>query len=133
MIHTQRAVIRLGLVVAMLGSAAGCGGSVASRGLISLGDAQAIAVRSTTSSVPVIVTSVRLSTYGLEAGGGLVSSADTPVWAVAVVGSFPLSCGPAPPPSVTKVCPPPQTTELVLIDARTGAFVQATTPAPSSR
>jgi hypothetical protein len=110
---------------------AGCGGSVPSGDLISLGAAQAIAVQSTTSSAPVSLTSIRLSTYGREADGGLVAPAESPVWAVAVTGSFPVSCGPAPPPSVTKVCPPPQTTELVLIDARTGAFLQGLAPAPS--
>jgi hypothetical protein len=56
-----------------------------------------------------------------------------PVWAV-VYGpvTVSLSCGPAPTPGTPpRACPPPQrTTELVIIDARTGAFVEADFPAP---
>lgn len=125
----RRLIGPAGIALAIL--LVGCAGRPPPGGLISAERAQAIAARSTTSSIPVTVTSLRLSTYELEAAGGQVAPAAAPVWAVAVIGSFPLSCGPAPPPGVTKVCPPPQTTQLILIDARTGAFIQGMSPAPS--
>jgi hypothetical protein len=76
----------------------------------------------------VSVTSAGLSAYGQEAGGGVVAPAGTPVWAIEVTGSFPVPCGPAS--TTAKVCPP-GTTALVLIDARTGVFIQALSPARS--
>jgi len=49
------------------------------------------------------------------------------VWAVVFAGSFPGSCvvGEAGP-----VCPPDATTKLVVLDAQTGAFIFAESPAP---
>jgi hypothetical protein len=118
------------LAVAIVGLA-GCAEPSAPNATITREDATLTAMRSTTSSTPVSVTSTRLSTYGHEAAGGSVAPADTPVWAVEVAGTFELSCGPAPAPSVTKVCPPPLTSELILIDARTGVFIQGIGPAPA--
>jgi hypothetical protein len=106
----------------------GCAGSTPSAGLIDVETAKAVAARATTSSVPVSVTSARLSTYGREAGGGVVAPAATPVWAIEVAGSFPVPCGPAS--AIAKACPP-DTTALVLIDARAGLFIQSLSPAPS--
>jgi hypothetical protein len=115
-------------MVAVL-SIVGCVGAPSSSGLIGSDAAKTIAARSTTSTVPVSVIWARLSTYGREASGTQVAPAETPVWAVEVTGSFPLSCGPA---SLSpRSCPPPLRTGLVLIDARTGAFIQARLPAPS--
>jgi hypothetical protein len=62
------------------------------------------------------------------AGSSLAAPLDEWVWAFIVRGSFPVrSCGgyiASPHP-----CPPPATTGLVLLDARTGEFVLATSPA----
>ena len=50
------------------------------------------------------------------------------VWAFIVRGSFPaVSCGGYT--ATPHPCPPPATTMLVLLDARTGEFVLATSPA----
>ena len=80
----------------------------------------------------VTVVSVELSTYGAKANGGAVTDPNTLVWAVRLSGTFaPPSCGgytPTPHP-----CPSsPATSELILIDARTGAFIQGEVPAPSA-
>ncbi len=109
----------------------GCAERPASSPTITRKDAIVTATRSTTSSTPVSVTSTRLSTYGREAAGGFAAPADAPVWAVEIAGTFALSCGPAPAPSVTQVCPPPLTSELILVDARTGVFLQGIGPAPA--
>lgn len=106
----------------------GCGGGAPSGTAISAEAATAAAVANAPSSIPVTVLSTKLSTYGADARGGLVADADTPVWAVTVSGSFPTPCGPYT--STPRECPP-ATTELILIDARTGAFLQGTSPAPS--
>jgi hypothetical protein len=78
----------------------------------------------------VTVVSTKLSTYGAEAGGGSFVDPDTPVWAVLLSGSFGFpSCG-----GITLTphpCPSPATSELVLIDARTGTFIEGLMPAPS--
>lgn len=95
--------------------------------LISAAAAEEAAVAQSGPGVTLV--SARLSKYGAEAGGGLVVAADTPVWAVLLSGSFPFSCGPYAP--APHSCPPPATTELVLIDARTGAFIEGEVPAPS--
>jgi len=97
---------------------------------ISEAAARAVALSSTTSSTPPSVLSIRLSTYGRESYGGSVVGASTLVWSVLVAGSFPFAvCRPyaaaTPPP-----CPSPATTERVLVDAQTGAFIQGLSPAP---
>lgn len=58
---------------------------------------------------------------------------DYPVWAVVFDGvNWLPSCGPAPTPGTPpRICPPPtRTTEMVIIDARTGGFVESDFPAP---
>ena len=48
------------------------------------------------------------------------------VWAVVVSGTFPFSCGPAPLPGQTHPpCPPPGTTMTVILDYKTGTFLEA--------
>ena len=48
------------------------------------------------------------------------------VWAVVVSGMFPFSCGPAPAPGQTHApCPPPGTRKTVILDYRTGKFLEA--------
>jgi hypothetical protein len=121
-------MVAVASIVLVLIGLVGCAGSTPSAGLIDVESAKAAAAQATTSSVPVSVTSARMSTYGREAGGGVVVPAGTPVWAIEVAGSFPVPCGPAS--TIAKVCPP-DTTALVLIDARTGAFIQALSPATS--
>jgi hypothetical protein len=127
--HASATVTVVGIALVLIGLA-GCGGSSSSVSVIDVETAKAAATRATTSSIPVSVTSARLSAYGREAGGGVVAPADTPVWAIEVAGSFAVPCGPAS--TIAKVCPP-DTTALVLIDARTGAFIQALSPTPSRR
>ena len=92
--------------------------------------ATAVAVGQVVSTTPVKVVSRMLSTYGAEPGGASIVAASTPVWAVRLSGSFtPPSCGPFT--ATPHPCPSPPTSALVLIDARTGAFIQAEMPAPS--
>ena len=93
---------------------------------ISAEAAQAVALSNVGSSTPAHVLSVRLSTYGRETSGGLVVAAVTPVWSVLVAGSFPFSCGPYT--ATPRPCPSPATTERVLIDAQTGAFIEGDVP-----
>jgi hypothetical protein len=92
--------------------------------------AASIAIGQVSSTIPVTVVSTKLSTYGAEASGGSVVDAGTPVWAVELSGSFRFpSCGPAT--ATPHPCPSPATSELVLVDARTGAFIEGLMPAPS--
>lgn len=117
------------LLVAVL-IAAACGGQTSSSSTVSADSASATAIAESGSTIPVNVLSTRLSTYGAEAGGGLMVDASTPVWAVRLSGSFqPPSCGPVT--ASPHPCPAPATSALILIDARTGAFIQARMPAPS--
>ena len=125
--HASGMVAVASIVLVLMGLVA-CVGSPPSAGLIDVETAKAAAARATPPSIRMSVTSSRLSTYGREAGGGVVAPAATPVWAIEVAGSFPVPCGPAS--TIAKVCPP-DTTALVLIDARTGVFIQALSPAPS--
>jgi hypothetical protein len=96
---------------------------------VSAASADAVALANVSSTSPVTVTATTLTTYGAEAGGGLVVAADTPVWAVRLSGSFPaFSCGPYT--ATPHPCPSPATSALILVDARTGAFIQGRMPAP---
>jgi hypothetical protein len=62
------------------------------------------------------------------AGSSLAAPLDELVWAFIVRGSFPAaSCGGYA--ATPDPCPPPATTMLVLLDARTGEFVLAVSPA----
>jgi hypothetical protein len=103
--------------------ASGCSSTV------SADAARATALKQAGSSTPVSVVSVELTTYGAKADGGLVADPNTQVWAVLLSGTFPpASCGgdtPTPHP-----CPSPAASELILIDAHTGAFIQGEIPAP---
>lgn len=93
--------------------------------VISQGRAEDVALAASGSGVPATIVSTQLTTYdataGLEAG-----------WAIVLHGEFsPASCGPRPPPSAPPhACPSPQDSELVIIDAVSGSFVEATVPAP---
>ncbi len=92
--------------------------------------ATAAAIEHAGSSIPVTVLSATLSTYGAESQNSSIVDATTPVWAVRLSGSFyPASCGPMT--ATPHPCPSPAPTALVLIDARTGAFIQAEMPAPA--
>jgi len=98
---------------------------------ISADAAASIAIGQAGSTIPVTVLSMELSTYGAEAGGASIVDANTPVWAVRLSGSFQRpSCGPVT--ATPHPCPSPATSELMLIDARTGAFIEAMMPAPSA-
>jgi len=94
---------------------------------ISADQARATALREA-SGTDVMVVSTELSTYGAKANGSIVDP-KTVVWAVKLSGTFPpASCGAlraSPHP-----CPPPASSELILIDAATGAFIQGEVPAP---
>jgi hypothetical protein len=117
------------LVVLVAGA---CVGQTPSASPISASAATATAIRQAGSTIPVKVLSARLSTYGAaEAGGGTIVDASTPVWAVLLSGSFqPPSCGPRT--ATPHPCPSPATSALILIDARTGAFIEGMVPAPTS-
>jgi len=80
------------------------------------------------------VIGTRLSSFGVEAPRSGVADAATVVWAVSLSGRFrPGSCGPAPiPPATPGPCPSPQNTQLVLIDATTGAFIMGRIPDPGA-
>lgn len=94
--------------------------------------AVAAATSAAGSSIPVTGLSIRLSTYGAESQNSTIVDGATPVWAVLLSGSFDWpSCGPMQWGTSPQPCPPPASTMVVLIDARTGAFVQADMPAPS--
>jgi hypothetical protein len=94
---------------------------------VSADQARATALREA-SGTDVKVVSTELSTYGAKANGSIVDP-KTVVWAVKLSGTFPpASCGAlraSPHP-----CPPPASSELILIDATTGAFIQGEVPAP---
>ena len=63
------------------------------------------------------------------AGGGLAVTGDRWVWSVVFKGSFrPASNGPAPAPGQTRSPLPDQHSVLVIIDYRTGEFIQASIP-----
>jgi uncharacterized protein YceK len=108
-------------LVALLAS--GCSSTV------SADAARATGLEQIGSSTPASVVSVELTTYGAKANGGSVVDPSTQVWAVLLSGTFPFaSCGgytPTPHP-----CPSPAASELILIDAHTGAFIQGEIPAP---
>jgi len=92
--------------------------------------ASAVAVAELDGGPDVKVVSTRLSTYGAEANGTIVP-ADTPVWVVVLSGAFQLpSCGPMT--ATPHPCPSPATSARALVDARSGAFIQGTVPAPSA-
>lgn len=97
--------------------------------VISMETAEAAALSQVDSTTPVVVRSARLTTYRAENLQGNVVSGDTPVWEVLIDGTFPEPCG------TPTVSPGPQgpctnASELVLIDARDGAFIQAVSPYP---
>jgi uncharacterized protein YceK len=121
-IEPMRALVALFLVALL---ASGCSST------ISANAARASALAQVRSATPVSVVSVELTTYGARADGGSVVDPDTQVWAVVLSGTFPpASCGgytPTPHP-----CPSPAASELILIDAHTGAFIQGEIPAPSA-
>jgi hypothetical protein len=121
-IEPMRALVALFLVALL---ASGCSPTVSAEA------ARAVALEQIRSSTPVSVVSVELTTYGARADGGSVVDPDTQVWAVLLSGTFPpASCGgytPTPHP-----CPSPAASELILIDAHTGAFIQGEIPAPSA-
>jgi hypothetical protein len=80
------------------------------------------------------VVATRLSTFGAEAPMGGTADPATVVWAVSLSGRFePGSCGPAPAGTATpNPCPSPQTSERILIDATTGAFLLGSIPDPGA-
>lgn len=80
------------------------------------------------------VVATRLSTFGTEAPMGGTADPATVVWAVSLSGQFePGSCGPAPiETAAPNPCPSPLTSERVLIDATTGAFVLGSIPDPNA-
>lgn len=122
--------MRASILLLVVLIAAGCVGQTPSPSAISADAARADAISQAGSEIPVTVLSMKLSTYGAEATGGSIVAADTPVWALLLSGSFrPPSCGPMT--ATPHPCPPPATSALILIDARTGAFIEGMMPAPS--
>jgi hypothetical protein len=116
--------MRLALVIAVVLAIAGCATPGSSPASLSAAAAGAVAVAQVGGGQDIKVVSTRLSTYGAEAHGGAAVDPSTQVWAVMLSGTFgQLACGtPAPSPLA---CGGTATTALVLIDARTGAFIRA--------
>jgi hypothetical protein len=121
--------MRLALVIAVVLAIAGCATPGPSPASLSAAAAGAVAVAQVGGGQDIKVVSTRLSTYGAEAHGGAAVDPSTQVWAVMLSGTFgQLACGtPAPSP---QACGGTATNALVLIDARTGAFIQSIKPAP---
>ncbi len=88
-----------------------------------------LALAQFTSSEPVTVLSVRLTTIGAAMQGTGAPDKNAPAWAVRLSGSFfnGQVCGPTA--MIPPQCPAHTTTALVLIDARTGE-TWGQTPAP---
>ena len=107
--------------ILILGAAiAGCGPGF---GGITRADAVAAAQHAVPDSTGVVSATVGpISEF--ETGQQIVPGS-TRVWAVTLSGQFPFSCGPAPAPSTTKECPAPATSETVLLDFRTGEFIES--------
>ena len=109
--------------------ASGCAGPTRSPTAISQSAAIATALQEAGSSTPAKLVWAKLTTYGAAANGGSIVPASTPVWAVRLSGSFHApSCGPYT--ATPHPCPSPAASALILIDARSGAFVQGEMPAP---
>jgi len=110
---------------------AGCHAPGATPGT-SADEADRVALAASPGGPNARVVGTRRSTFGVEAPTSYVADASTVVWAVSLTGVFePVSCGPAmTPPATPGPCPSPQTTELVLINASTGAFIMGELPDP---
>jgi hypothetical protein len=127
---TRSVMTRSSSILATALVLAACSMQTPSPASISAAVAGSAAVAQVGGGQDVKVVSTRLSTYGAEAHGGAAVDPNTQVWAVLLSGAFgPLACGtPAPSP---QACSGIATSALVLIDARTGTFIQSEKPAPS--
>ena len=95
---------------------------------ISADQARATALREATGT-NVKVVSTELSTYGAKSNGGSIVDPATAVWAVRLSGTFPpASCGGYT--ATPHPCPSPANSELILINASSGDFIQGAVPAP---
>jgi len=92
--------------------------------------AEATALQNADSLIPAHVVSARLSTYAVEAPDSYAAPGSTAVWAVLLAGSFGLACGTPTISPHAQACVPVSTSELVLIDAKTGAFLEGLSPPP---
>ena len=118
------------LLMAMVLVAAGCSTPGQSLTPISAEAATSVALAQSGGGPDAKVVSTRLSTYGAEAEGGATMAAETPVWVVVLSGVFHFpSCGPMT--ATPHPCLSPATSAQILVDARTGAFIQGRLPAPS--
>ena len=96
---------------------------------ISMAAAETAAIGHVDSTTPIVVTSAELTTYRATNLGSVVSG-DTPVWEVVLAGTFVEACGtPTVSPGPQGSCSTP--TQLVVIDARTGDFIEGMAPYPS--
>lgn len=130
--HRPRALATL--VGLALSAALVAGACTANQAVLSVTreTAVATAIGSSGSTTLVSVISATLTTYGAASPNGRVVPADTQVWAIRLSGTFPPgSCGPAPASGETPTpCPSPATSEQVLINAQSGAIIEAERPAP---
>jgi hypothetical protein len=102
-------------------------------GAVSRESAVATAIGSSGSTTPVTLISATLTTFGSVASGSSIASAETQVWAIALSGTFqPPSCGPSQPSTASRTPCPPATSELVVINAQSGAVIVMQAPAPSA-
>jgi len=82
------------------------------------------------SATPVVVVSAKPGQYRDFRGGGLATDANRWVWAVAFNGTFHSSGGPVPAPGQTHSPLPDDHSVVVILDYRTGEFIQASISVP---
>jgi hypothetical protein len=82
------------------------------------------------SATPVVFVSAKPGQYRDFRGGGLATDANRWVWAVAFNGTFHSSGGPASAPGQTRSPLPDDHSVIVILDYRTGQFIQASISAP---
>jgi hypothetical protein len=115
-----------GLVAALLValSLAACSGGAAPAG--GLSQTQAFAAARAASPDATGVMSGKIGQMRDFDTNQQIVPGDQWVWAVVVSGSFPFSCGPAPVPGQTHApCPAPDKTKTVILDYKTGKFLEA--------
>ncbi len=126
-------MVRILASILLAAALAGCAGGSASSTTtprVTITQAQAEAAARATNPDVARLVAAKLGPIAGFAPNMNVGPGDRMVWAVTFTGSFPLSCGPAPPAGSTPgPCPPPATSETVLVDAETGMFIAGLIPA----
>ncbi|MGZ8563200.1 MAG: hypothetical protein ACXWWU_06240 [Candidatus Limnocylindria bacterium] len=118
---TQRLarVLALAALTALLATACSLSASPSSTPL-SADDARAAAIRQFSSSIPMIVVSVKLTTIGAAMLGTGAADPNAPAWAVILSGSFYDATRCAPDDLDPPTCPPHDTTALAVVAVKGG-------------